>query len=169
MAFRSGLILALLLALPGIGAAQKVTVEFDEAVDFSAFRTFHLTEGKLHSRNPALNSELVSRRIDADLRQQLAAKGLTEVPSQADLNVHYSLGSGRKTEVDRYPARWYGTRTVRFHYTEGTLVLDLRDARRRELVWRGISVLDKSDARSINDHLGDMVRKVLDKYPPKRK
>jgi hypothetical protein len=43
--------------------AQKVTVEFDQAVDFSKFKTFAIRDGQLNSKNPALNSELVKKRI----------------------------------------------------------------------------------------------------------
>jgi len=47
----------------------------------------------------------------------------------ANLNVRYRFGSARKAEIERYPAGWRGfrTRIVRVPYTEGTLVLDLRN------------------------------------------
>jgi hypothetical protein len=54
-------------------------------------------------------------------------------------------------------------------YTEGTLVIDLRDTATRSLVWRGIAREDKSDATKIEGKLDDMVRKSFDKYPPKQK
>ena len=149
--------------------AQKVTLEFDEGRDFSDYKTFRLLDGAIHSRNPSLNNELVKKKIEADIRAELTAKGLTEVAAQPDFNVRYSLGSGGRTEVDTYPARWYGTRVVRTHYTEGTLIIDLRDARKHELVWRAIAVEDQHDPLKIKDHLDSMVRKAIDKYPPKKK
>jgi len=54
-------------------------------------------------------------------------------------------------------------------YTEGTLVIDLRDPTTRSLVWRAIASEDKPDAIKIEGKLDDMVRKALDKYPPKPK
>jgi hypothetical protein len=57
---------------------------------------------------------------------------------------------------------------VKRRFTEGTLILDLRDAKKHELVWRAISVEDNSDPLKIKDHLGDMVRKSVEKYPPKK-
>jgi hypothetical protein len=62
-----------------------------------------------------------------------------------------------------------GTRVVRVPYTEGTLVIDLRDPTTRSLVWRGIAREDKSDATKIEGKLDDMVRKSIEKYPPKPK
>ena len=125
----------------------------------------------MNSKNPALNSELVRKRIDGDIERGLTAKGLTMVPGRPDLNVLYRLGSARKTEVERYPAGWrgLGTRVVRVPYTEGTLVIDLRDPATRSLVWRAIASEEKPDASKIEGKLDDMVKKSLEKYPPKQK
>jgi hypothetical protein len=48
-------------------------------------------------------------------------------------------------------------------------VINLRDTRKHELVWRSIAVEDKNDPIKIQEHLDDMVRKSVDKYPPKSK
>jgi hypothetical protein len=152
--------------------AQKIETEFDQAVDFSRFKTFAIRDGRLNSRNPSLNSELVRKRIDTDIRKYLEARGLLFVPTgPSDLNVRYTLGAvrGRQTEV--YPAGWrgWGTRVVRVPFTEGTLVIDLRDPSTRSLVWRGIAREDKSNAAQIEGKLDDMVKKSIEKYPPKMK
>jgi hypothetical protein len=149
--------------------AQKVTIEFDRAVDFSKFKTFAIRAGELNSRNPALNSELVKKQIDADIERGLSAKGLEITTGKSDLNVRYHFGSARKMELETYPAGWWGTRVVRVPYTEGTLVLDLRDPTTRSLVWRAIASQEKSDAVKIEGKLDDMVRKSIEKYPPKLK
>jgi hypothetical protein len=163
---------ALLLSLLAAHAAlaQKVTVEFDQAADFSKYKTFAIREGRLNSKNPALNSDLVKKRIEADIERYLTAKGLTEVSGKSDLNVRYQFGTARKTEIERYPAGWYGmgTRVVRVPYSEGTLVIDLRDPSTRSLVWRAIASEEKSDATKIEGKLDDMVKKSLEKYPPKK-
>jgi hypothetical protein len=151
--------------------AQKVTVEFDQAADFSKYKTFAIRDGQLNSKNPALNSELIKKRIDADIERDLTARGLTMVSGKSDLNVRYRFGSARKVQAEAYPAGWrgLGTRVVRVPYTEGTLVIDLRDASTRSLVWRGIASEEKSDANKIERKLDDMVKKSLEKYPPKQK
>ena len=161
------LLLALLAALSAF--AQKVTVEFDQAVDFSSYKTFAIRGGQLNSRNPALNSELIKKRIDADIERFLTARGLTMVSGRSDLNVRYHLGSARKAELEQYPAGWrgLGTRVVRVPYTEGTLVIDLRDPKTHSLVWRAIASEEKRDAVKIEGKLDDMVKKACGKYPPK--
>jgi hypothetical protein len=152
-------------------AAQNVDVEFDQAANFANYHTFAIREGQLNSRNPALNNELVKKRIEADIERGLTARGLTKVTGPADLNVRFHFGAARKAELETYPAGWrgWGTRVVRVPYTEGTLVIDLRDPTTRSLVWRGIAREDKSDATKIEGKLDDMVRKSIEKYPPKPK
>src|ERR1700682_5407258 len=117
-----GLLILSLFASHG-ASAQKITVELDPAHDFSKYKTFAIRDGQLNSRNPALNSDLVKKRINADIEKYLTAKGLTEVSGKSDLNVRYTFGTARKTEVETYPAGWYGwgTRVVRVPYAEGTL------------------------------------------------
>lgn len=152
--------------------AQKITMEFDQSVDFSRYKTFAIREGQLNSGNPALNSPLVKKQIEADIQNALTAKGLTMATGgPADLNVRYTFGAARKTEIEAYPAGWYGrgTRYVRVPYAEGTLVIDLRDPTTRSLVWRSIAAEEKSDATKIQGKLDDMVKKSMEKYPPKKK
>lgn len=173
MSIRSQSIVTLaLIAFAAHGAAaQKVTVQFDDSRDFRQYKTFAIRGGQLNSKDPALNSELVKKRIEADIERALAAKGLTMVSGRSDLNVRYHFGAARRAHAETYPAGWRGlrTRVVRVPYAEGTLVIDLHDAGTRSLVWRGIASVEKRDAGKIESKLDDMVRKALDKYPPKTK
>jgi len=160
-----------LLAAPGL-LAQKITVEFDSSIDFSKYHTFLIRSGQLNSKNPALNSELVKKQIDNDIIRDLTARGLEEsAKPTSDLNVRYHFGTMRKLETEAYPAGWrgWGTRVVRVPYAEGTLVIDLRDPTTKSLVWRGIASVEKDDATKIEGKLDDMVRKAIEKYPPKPK
>ena len=164
--------LLILIFLAAFSAfAQKITIEFDQAADFARYKTFAIRDGQLNSHNPALNSELIKKRIADEIERDPTHRGLTMVSGPADLNVRYRFGSVRRAEIETYPAGWrgFGTRIVRVPYTEGTLVIDLRDPLTRSLVWRGIASEDKSDPTKIEGKLDDMVRKSLEKYPPKRK
>ncbi len=162
---------SLLAALAGYPLfAQKVNVEFDHGADFGRYKTFAIRRGELNSRNPALNSDLVKKQIEDDIRHDLNGRGLTETPDRADLNVVYTFGAARRTELESYPAGWrgWGTRVVRVPYAEGTLVIDLRDPTTHSLVWRAISTEDKSNAAKIEGKLDNMVKKAIQKYPPKK-
>ncbi|MBA3914001.1 MAG: DUF4136 domain-containing protein, partial [Acidobacteriales bacterium] len=75
------------------------------------------------------------------------------------------------SQVETYPSGWrgFGTRVVRVPFHEGTLVIDLQDAASKSLLWRGVARQDKGNADKIQGSLDEMVRKTLDKYPPKKK
>jgi hypothetical protein len=165
----------LLVALLAITSAfaQKVFVEFDPAANFARYRTFAIRDGYLNSRNPQLNSELVKKRIEADIARDLIARRLVPVsgPGPADLNEVYTFGAARESKAEAYPAGWrgWGTVVVRVPYAEGTLVIDLRDPTTHSLVWRARATVEKSDAQKIEGKIDDMVGKSLKKYPPKVK
>jgi hypothetical protein len=175
---RTGQTAALLVSLLAASgaSAQKVTVQFDSSADFSKYKTFAIRNGTLNSRNPALNSELIKKQIEADIRRDLTARGLTEATgatgetARPDLNVVYHFGSQPRSELEAYPAGWrgWGTQWVRVPFAEGTLVIDLRDTSTHSMVWRGIASEEKSEAAKIQGKLDDMVRKSLEKYPPKK-
>jgi hypothetical protein len=71
-------------------------MEFDQTVDFSKFKTFAIRAGELKSKNPALNSDLVKRQIDNDIKPALEARGLTEVSGRSDLNIRYHFGTSQR-------------------------------------------------------------------------
>jgi hypothetical protein len=164
-------VLSLVVFAAATAMAQKVDVEFDESANFAGYKTFHIVEGQLNAKAAALNSDLTRRKIENEIRKRLTEKGLMEVQTKPDLNVRFTLGQARKSEVEAYPAGWrgLGTRRVRVTYTQGTLVINLRDTSRKELVWRSVAEEEKNDPMQIAQHLDDMVRKSIEKYPPKTK
>lgn len=161
------LVLGLLAAMCAL--AQKVDVQFDPSINFARYRTFAIRGARLNSKNPRLNGELVRKRLDFDIQKFFEARKLVFVASgRADLNVRYTLGSVEGAQREVYPAGWWGARVVRVPYTEGTLVIDLRDSGTQGLVWRAIARDEKRDPAKIEGKLDDMVRKSAGKYPPKK-
>lgn len=154
-----------------VAFGQKITIEADDSADFSRYKTFKMNEGQLNSKNGALNNDLVRRKLEDAIRRRLVEKGLQEVSEKPDLNVRFTLSSPRRNEVDAYPAGRFGQGTgrVKTQYIDGTLAIDLRDTSQRELVWKSIAIQSVDDATKLADHLDDMVKKSIEKYPPKKK
>ena len=74
-----GMRVLLLTLLAALGAmAQHITMEFDPAADFSRYRTFSIQDGQLNSKNPALNSELVRKRIEAAIERDIRCPALRD-------------------------------------------------------------------------------------------
>ncbi|HET9834134.1 MAG TPA: DUF4136 domain-containing protein [Vicinamibacterales bacterium] len=150
--------------------AQKVTSEFDDTVDFSKFKTFAVRDGKMDSPSPALNGELTKKRIQTAIERALTAKGLTKTTEASDLNVFFTLGSWGVVDREEFPAgpRGLRTRVERVPAVRGNLVIGLRDPSTRSLVWRGIASDDKANPIDISKKIDDWVKKIIDKYPPKK-
>ena len=164
--------LPLLVALAATAAlAQKVHLEFDEAVDFTQYRTYAIRNGRIRAKHPSLDNSLVERKIENAIKAQIAAKGMQEAPDRPDVVITYVLGAADKRDVDVVPAGWYGRRRRRVvtHYTQGTLVIDLRDAQKRELIWRATCTDTAGDPNKISEHIDKDVKKAFEKYPPKKK
>ena len=147
--------------------AQKPQIQWNNSYAFDAVKTFawqDTPETSLEDRNPFMHS-LIKNTIEAEL----ATSGLTEVEANPDVWVNYHASTTTDTQLrtDSYGysmggygmAGWgyYGmaagpvsstTRVV--EYTRGTLVVDIWDAKSKELVWRG----------TVSDTLPDNVQKA---------
>lgn len=160
-----------------IGCDLKTTVDYDREADFSAVKTYSWA-GRQH---PEV-TDLTHKRILASVDQQLAFKGLKKVESDPDVYVTYHGDDNERTVVDTthhgygYGAGWYGwgyggmstsTSQVRT-YTEGTLIVDIYDAGKKELIWRGTVTGTVSENPQKNEkNINKGVAKVFKKFPPR--
>jgi hypothetical protein len=165
-------LIGLALFLANASFAQQVKTDYDRAANFSQYKTYSWE--KVQTPDP-----LWVDRIKAAVDAALAAKGWTQVESGGDisiiaieinrdhqtLNTYYDdFGGGR---------RWRGfggfgeSTTTSDTYTVGTLVVDLFDAKTKNLVWRGVSsgmLSDKSDKNIKSLNRG--VQKLFQHFPP---
>ena len=164
------LLMTLLVAVPLL-VADDSDIEFDPQADFSSYKTFTIREGQLATQKPELNSPLIRKKIEDNIRLQLVAKGLREVQAQADLVVTFRFGAADRRQVEAFPAGRFGRgrRLETFRFTEGTLVVNLLDRGGRDMVWRGIYRDDESNASKLSDKLPDDIKKLFSEYPPKKK
>ena len=173
---RTALLLAGLLLAPMVLLAQKTSFDYDKTANFSALKTYALKDGK------KVGDPLIDKRIEAAIEAELAAKGLTPAASAPDLNVTYHVAFDKKQDITAYSTggagyyRWgggWGTTDVRVNeILMGTLVVDIADAKKNELVWRGIGVKEvdvqaKADKRDKN--INSAVKKILKNFPPPAK
>lgn len=166
---------ALCLLLSATSFAQKVNVDWDRDANFANFHTY------AWQKSPHPAPGFWDQRIIDGVDKQLAAKGLQKVDSNPDLWVVYSNSLRDQKEVvgtgyGMGPA-WYwgwgwgtGINTVQYNTyitKEGTLVVELADAKDRQLMWRGsatATISDKSD-KNIKT-LNKALDKLFKDYPP---
>lgn len=160
------------LLLTAVTAWAGVTTDYDHNANFAQYKTYSL--GKIQTANG-----LWDERVKDAVAAQLAAKGLTEVPSGGDvvvaardaihdqqqLNTFYDDFGGR---------RWSGgmgmaTTTVDT-YKVGTLIVELFDGQTKNLVWRGSAsnTLSSKPDKNIKS-LDKNVQKMFEHFPPEPK
>ncbi len=161
------------------GCDFSTSVDYDQNADFSSFKTYAWAGEK----NPEV-SDLVHNRILQAVGEQLQAKGLSSVKSDPDVYVTYHGDDNEVTVIDTthygygYGPGWYwgggmgmtGSSSQVRTYKEGTLVIDIYQASKKELVWRGtvtgtISDNPKDNTKKINKG----VEKIFKKFPPPEK
>jgi hypothetical protein len=180
----AGLALGLLAA--GGCAGPKVLTDFDPSAEFSAFHTFAFSGLTDRDQGGVLNNSLMRKRIEELVGQQLTAKGLRQVgvEDRPDLYVHFWVGVKDKQSVQstgmpaggyyggRYGWRtgypgYYGGNVTTYEYQEGTLIVDLAESSKNDLVWRAMIVGTlKSSAEENLDMANKGVAKAFEGYPP---
>ncbi len=162
------------MALLGSAFAQKVQTDFDHQANFSQYKTYSWQEIK-----PA--NSLWDARIKNAVDAQLAAKGWTQVPSGGDVAVvaikttqtqrtlqTFYNGFGGGWGWRRFGGGGFGdATTTEQDYKEGTLVIDLYDAKTKQLIWRGSAQDTLSDKAAQNEKNPDKrVAKMFKAFPP---
>jgi hypothetical protein len=172
----AGAAAALLLSV-ACESTLKTSADWDKTADFTKYRTFSW------KRTGELKDPIWERRIEGVIEDELAKKGLTPSPDGDLLAVTHPRLS-RETRVESYNAGWgygwgYGwgpamtTTTVR-EIPVGTLVIDLVDARKKEIVWRGVaSDTLNTDPSRTNEEREQALRRVVAQlfagFPPPKK
>lgn len=144
-----------LTLLAACATGPRISAEADPRADFSQYRSYAfyspLAVEKEGYETPT------TQRMKAAVRAQMEARGYAYSTGSPDLWVNINAYMERRTDVTSVPyvdygyyysyrARryvavpfWYDRVDV-YRYTEGTLNVDLVDARRNALVWEGIAV-----------------------------
>ncbi len=177
-------ILALTLvaaALPAIAVAQKTTYDFDKTAPFAQFKSYSLQEG-----TPA-GQPLIDKRIEAAIEAQLEARGFVRNDTAPDVVVTYHVAMKEEKDISSFSSapmyggygyRWgggWGTTTTDVRVRSiliGTLAIDIVDAKKKEIAWRGLGTKEvdtsaKPDKR--DENIGKAVEKIFRNYPPKQR
>lgn len=183
----TGLALAFGLASCATSANVGTTSDFDHAVNFRAYKTWawypkqaNDTEG-----GPAHGYEsFTDQRIRDAVSKDLATKGLMPAASDPDVYVAYSVRVENKQQTGGYGGYGYpyGYGYGGFggfggygypygggggyNYKAGTVIIDIVDARRKELAWRGTGQAQLSNNSISEEETYRIVNSVLSNYPP---
>ena len=166
-----------LLALVALGftaacSSISATSDYDQGYDFSALHNYAWAE---ISGEKQQADQLTLRRVMEATDQVLASKGFAKTdPGQASFLTAIQTGTEEQHEYTTYGTggwRFGGmTTTTEQTYDEGTLILDIVDAKKKELIWRGSAngILDPgASTQEKTENVQKAVTKILADFPPK--
>jgi hypothetical protein len=156
--------LVLLAALPAAAASFSFKAAPD--VDFAPYETYAWKPGK-----PARLTR-VERQIADSVNRELAARGLKQAPdesAQLDVSTWVLIDRHELKDLDdpSYWEFWTGVTSVDAYTVQGgTLVVDVRDAETKLLLWRGVvSGPVRSGTEKSVKRLDGYVVKLFTRFP----
>jgi hypothetical protein len=180
-----------ILVLPALVlgcSAYQVKTNYDAKVDFTKYKTFAFAP-KLKANGQAVEvDELVHRRAQRAIEQDLRSKGFAlAVPgAEPDLQVvtypyYHQASSGSFTIGFGVGGMGGGPRGASGAgmgvsttkptglNLEGSLIIEILDARARLLIWQGVAegnALPEGDPASADQRMEATVKATLAKFPP---
>jgi hypothetical protein len=167
----------LLLVFATSASGQKITVDYNKAVNFANIKTYSWDRG-MAARNPHID-----RMIVTGVERELAARGLSKVEGEADVLVVYaaavgidlnmayggrgnSMGAPQQTGIPNADRSW----TV----PKGSLAITMVDAKSKDLIWSGVATSSlpgdpssdiEKDAKKMEKPISRSIEKMFKKYP----
>lgn len=158
----------------------SVYSDYDKNVNFASYKTYAFFKPGI---DKVEISDLDKRRILRAIDDQMQAKGFTK-SENPDLLVNIFTKAREQVNVNQFSAGWGygwgwgwnpymmygGNQTSVSTSTEGTLFIDLIDAKKKEMIWQGegVGTLTKNVAKK-DEKVAEFVSKILAQYPPVKK
>jgi len=157
----------------------KISSDFDKTAGFASYKTYAFTPEAQNLQIDDLNKN----RILTAIGTELAAKGFSKAESNPDVLIDVKLKGEQKQTATANTTGGYGygyrygwgggfsTTTINYDtYVDGTLFVDMIDAKKSQLVWqgRGTKTVDPdANQKKREDNINYAVKQIFTKYPPK--
>ena len=157
----------------------STTSDYDPSADFASYNTFSIYDGAIEG-SELESAPLVKKRVLEAIANEMQKKGFAKDNSgSGDLIVYTQAGTAEKMNVNDYGygyGSWwgpypYGRNIDVSYYTQGSLIIDLVDNAKDELIWRGIGtavVQDRGTPEERQKFIDEAVAKILSQYPPEK-
>jgi hypothetical protein len=170
-------------------SSLDVSTDFDPENDFSTYKTYAWFDGVMPEGDALSANPLVKKRAISSVDKELASKGFTIADGDPDFVVIIHAGMKERMQVTNtgyggygYGAYGYGrygsggwggggiSDTHVSYYDEATVVVDIADFVKKELVWRGTGtgVLSKSEKtqEESQETADEVIRRIMQDFPP---
>lgn len=165
-----------LLVATGCATGPTIRVDMDPSVSLGSYKTFAFFDPV--ATDNSKYASLASTWLKRSTRAELERLGFVYNESEPDLLVNFFLKIVDKREI-RTTSGYYGYRSYRYgtwsnypyvdtyDYRDGTLSVDLVDAKRKQLVWQGVAEGEVRDS-SLKDPgpaLDKVVTQIFSNFP----
>ena len=154
----------------------RVNSDYDKNVAFAGYKTYAFYKTGI---DKVEISDLDKKRILRSIDETMTAKGFVKSETP-DLWINISTKAEKNVDVNQFyggfgygwgfgwnPFWGWGGNTSTYTSTEGTLTIDLIDAKKKELIWQGVGAGDLTqDTHKKDENIKDFVTKILAQYPP---
>ena len=165
----------LFLFLLSACSSIRVNSDYDSHVDFSQYKTYAFHKKGI---DRVQISELDKKRILHAIDNALMQKGMSK-SENPDLLVNIFTKEREQIDVNQFNMGWgygwgwgwnpyfWGGNTYVSSSTQGTLYIDLIDAKKKELIWQGEGIGTLTENRKEKEkQINEFVSKILAQFPP---
>ena len=166
-------------------SSTSVQTDFDHQVDFTEYSTFAWYVKPEKAKPPtAGGNQIIDGRIRRAIAEDLIGKGFSQAsPEKADVFVTYYMSLS--SQLRMYSTGWgygwgygpywrygygywpgWGGYTSAYTYHEGTIIIDIIDGGKRQLVWRGAVSRALNKKSSSEEKIGKSITRVMLGFPP---
>ena len=167
-----------LLMTTGCATGPTVRVDMDPSANLRSYKTFAFFEPVSTDDNKY--TTLTSTRLKQSTRAQLERLGFVYIDEEEpDLRVNFYLKVVDKQALQSTGSNYYTYRGDRYgtwsgypnvttvDYREGTLIVELVDAKRKQLVWQGVAEgeIKEKALKNPGPALDRAVTKIFSNFP----
>ncbi len=154
--------------------AVRINSDYDKKADFDLYKTYAFYKTGI---DKVEISDLDKKRILSSIDEQMSLKGFTKSETP-DLLININTKTEKNVNVNQFQAGfgygwgfgwnpYFGMNNAISTSTEGTLIIDLIDAKRKELIWQGegAGYLTQNTNKK-DENIKNFVTRILSQYPP---
>jgi len=170
------------LAMVGCTSGPEIRADYDKAADFGTYRTYGFVAQA--GTDAGDFRSLATQMLQNAAAREMEARGYRRA-ADPDLVINFTGRLEEKTDVESVPAPYYGpswgyrgwygspyggwggTEVTTRHYKVGTLVMDVVDRAKRQVVFQGgvEAVVTKEMQQNREAAINKAVAHIFSKYP----
>lgn len=163
------------LLLAACESMPRTRSDYDPTADFSAYKTFGFVSAQADHQDAQYTS-LITRHLQSTSRVEMEKRGYVYTDDNPDLLVDFQIIAQDKIRVNTYGGSpywrnrygaWGGYDVDVRQYTEGTLLVDVVDPKKRQVVWQGVAqgTITEAKLQKIDERAPKVMAAIFSEYP----